>query len=496
MKKKNLLCLLSLLLCSCTEIKFNQFSSNSSDFLSSTDTSINSSSNEASASSSKDIYNTSGESSVSSSSSSSFNMTSSSKESSSNSVESSHLTPSEEKKEILKNADLNSLESWTIFSNAGCSLKSLSNGNNSITFEVNNSASNDNWNPQFLQNGLSLLENETYHASFKIKSTITRKINFLLQTSDYSDTPINEIFSLTANELFTFEKEIKITRETTYLYGFMLGKVDNDVCPISHQITISNPSLKGNGKEELESRPLDGTTSEPPSTLKGYTLRWNDEFNGNDLDQTKWSYEIGTGDWGWGNNESQYYTNRKENLYVDNGSMKIVAKKESYGGKEYTSSRIITKNKYEFHYGYIEARIALPSSMGIWPAFWLLGENIDQVNWPECGEIDVMEAINNESKVHATLHWNNNGHQSYSNQGSDLKNREEYHLYGMEWKENFVKIYVDNVMTFELNNIAPAFKKDFYFLFNVAVGGQWPGYNINNSAFPLYMSVDYLRVYQ
>ena len=490
MKKKSLLFLFSsLILASCTDVNIvTSFSNNNSSSFTSSNVSTNDilsediSTGESSSSSSFSSFSSSSNVSLS---------TTSSRSSSSNSSSSK-----EEINEILKNADLNALDTWTIFSDAGCVLKATSHGNYSIALEVNNASSNDNWNPQFLQSGLNLLANETYHISFTIKSSVSRKINFLLQTTDYQDSPVNEIISLTQNEAYSFEKDITLTRETTYLYGFMLGKIEGEICTTNHQIEISHPSLRGLSKVEDKSKPLDGTFDSAPTTKNGYQLKWNDEFNGSSLDSSKWDYEIGTGEWGWGNNEMQYYTNRSENLYINNGSMKIVARKENYQGKEYTSSRIITKNKYEFHYGYIEARMALPSSLGIWPAFWLLGENIDSVSWPECGEIDVMEAINNEEKVHATLHWNDNGHQSSSNNGSEMKTRPQYHIYAMEWNEQSIKIYVDDNLTFEKTNIPNAFKKDFYFLFNVAVGGQWPGYNIDNSNFPLYMSVDYLRVYQ
>lgn len=229
-------------------------------------------------------------------------------------------------------------------------------------------------------------------------------------------------------------------------------------------------------------------------------LVWSDEFNGSSIDTSKWGYEIGTGSWGWGNNEQQYYTNRGENAYVSGGSLHIRAKRESYGGMNYTSARLNTKGKFSFTYGYVEARLALPSSQGIWPAFWMLGANIDEVEWPKCGEIDIMEAINAENKTYGTCHWDNNGHVEYGKSTSNF-DITQYHTYGMQWDNQYIKMFVDGNKIYEIyigNNSGGTdeFHRPFYLLLNVAVGGQWPGYSINDSAFPQEMKVDYVRVYQ
>lgn len=230
------------------------------------------------------------------------------------------------------------------------------------------------------------------------------------------------------------------------------------------------------------------------------TLVWSDEFNGSSVDTSKWSYETGTGSWGWGNNEQQYYTSRTDNAYVSGGALHIRAKKESYGGMSYTSARLNTNGKFTFTYGYVEARLALPSSSGIWPAFWMLGANIGSVGWPYCGEIDIMEAINAENKTYATCHWDCNGHASYglSSGNFDIT---QYHTYGMQWDSQYIRMFVDGNKIYEIyigNNTGGTeeFHRPFYLLLNVAVGGEWPGYNIDNNAFPQEMKVDYVRVYQ
>ena len=233
---------------------------------------------------------------------------------------------------------------------------------------------------------------------------------------------------------------------------------------------------------------------------------WNDEFNCDSLDESSWSYEIGNGEWGWGNNEKQYYTDRPENIYVKDGYLHIRALKEAYQGSDYTSARIITKHKKSFTYGTVEARIALPKGKGIWPAFWMLGENIDEVSWPKCGEIDIIEAVNEESVVYGTHHWYADGQADYGNSTKEYYGTHydlditEFHNYKMTWDSKMMTMYVDD---FKYQEIAidgdggiEAFRKPFFFVLNVAVGGQWPGFDIDDSQFPNEMLVDYIRVYK
>lgn len=247
------------------------------------------------------------------------------------------------------------------------------------------------------------------------------------------------------------------------------------------------------------------TFAMPEKTVKaspttGSTLVWSDEFNGNSIDTSKWGFEIGTGSNGWGNNEQQYYTNRSDNAYVADGALHIRAKKESYGGKNYTSARLNTNGKFTFKYGYVEARLALPSNQGIWPAFWMLGANIGSVGWPSCGEIDIMEAINAENKTYGTCHWNANGHAEYGKPTGNF-DITQYHTYGLQWDNECIRFFVDGNKFYEMsiaNNVGDTeeFHRPFYLLLNVAVGGNWPGFSINDSAFPQEMKVDYVRVYQ
>lgn len=230
-----------------------------------------------------------------------------------------------------------------------------------------------------------------------------------------------------------------------------------------------------------------------------WNLVWSDEFSGSSLSSASWQYEIGTGTDGWGNWELQYYTASPNNIYLDTGYLHIKALHQPYNGSDYTSSRIKTQGLYDFEYGKVEARMKLPSGKGIWSAFWMLGSNITSIGWPACGEIDIMERVNTELRVHGTYHHDNNGH-TYE---GDYKyvDPSDFHVYAVEWDENEIRWYVDGVEYFS-KNIGPGsvsteeFHGSFFILFNVAIGGNWPGSPDANTVFPATMIVDYVRVYK
>lgn len=240
-----------------------------------------------------------------------------------------------------------------------------------------------------------------------------------------------------------------------------------------------------------------------PDSYNGWNLAWSDEFDGTALNTANWSYETGTGNNGWGNNELQYY--REGNTTVRDGCLIIEARKESFGGREYTSSRLVTKGKRAFKYGRIDIRAVLPEGQGIWPALWMLGSNISTVGWPASGEIDIMEMIGGsgrENTVHGTVHWDNDGsHASYGkpftlNSG---KFSGKFHVFSLVWTSSSIEWYVDDVK-FNTIDITPEglseFRNDFFFIFNIAVGGNWPGSPDATTVFPQRMAVDYIRVFQ
>jgi len=228
-----------------------------------------------------------------------------------------------------------------------------------------------------------------------------------------------------------------------------------------------------------------------------WNLIWSEEFNGSQINTQQWNYDIGTGNWGWGNNELQYYTNQSANLSVSNGLATFRALNQPFGNSDYTSARIQSKNKFSVQYGKIEARMKLPMGQGLWPAFWMLGQNIDDVSWPNCGEIDIMEHVNNNPYINGTVHWYQNGHQSSgSSISTDIT---QFHLYSIEWDEEKIQWFLDGILykTFNIqNNVHNAFHQPFFIIMNVAVGGLWPGSPDNTTIFPAEMVVDYVRVYQ
>lgn len=228
-----------------------------------------------------------------------------------------------------------------------------------------------------------------------------------------------------------------------------------------------------------------------------------DEFDADGVPNNSiWGYNIGMGTNGWGNNELQYYTDRAENIKVENGSLRITARKENFNGASYTSARVLTKGLFEQTYGRYEARIQLPYGKGIWPAFWLLGANEGEV-WPQKGEIDIMEFRGQEpTKVLGSVHGPGySAGEAITKSYSLLNDRfdTDFHIFGIEWGPEYVNFYVDDVL---YNQITPddvtgewVFDKPFYIILNVAVGGSFVGSPNNETVFPQTMIVDYVRVY-
>ncbi len=230
-----------------------------------------------------------------------------------------------------------------------------------------------------------------------------------------------------------------------------------------------------------------------PIQAQTYQQVWADEFEGSI--SPSWQFETGGG--GWGNNEKQYY--QADNASVANGNLLITARRQNMGGLPYTSARMITRGLKEFTYGKIEARIKLPLGQGLWPAFWMLGGNINSVGWPKCGEIDIMEHINSENKIYGTAHWDNNGHAEYG--GNTITTPQDYHVYSVEWDATAIRWFLDGTQYHVINILNNAggteeLHRPFFLLLNLAVAGNWPGQTVDESKLPATMYVDYVRVYQ
>ena len=251
--------------------------------------------------------------------------------------------------------------------------------------------------------------------------------------------------------------------------------------------------------------PVDNIGYSTPAIYPGYTLVWSDEFNGSIVDRSNWGYETGNG--GWGNNELENYTSSNKNSFVSNGNLIIEARKEKSGTANYTSARMVTKGRKDFKYGRIDIRAKLPKGQGIWPALWMLGTNIDAVSWPACGEIDMLELLgDNPSKMYSTLHWGGDGNQNkskgtnYTLSGGSFD--QQFHVYSMDWKQDSISIFIDDKKIYAASSAdfvgatSNPFNNNFFFIFNIAVGGDWPGNPDGTTVFPQRMVVDYVRVFQ
>lgn len=231
-------------------------------------------------------------------------------------------------------------------------------------------------------------------------------------------------------------------------------------------------------------------------------LIWGDEF---DIDgrpcPDNWFHEtVPPNNGSWWNNEFQHYTNREENSIVENGVLKIIARKENYNGKQYTSARLNTMNLFEFKYGKVEVKAKLPSGQGTWPALWMLGANFDVVDWPFCGEIDILEHGNKEpGEVSSAVHLPNaEGNHYYRTASLKIENESSaFHIYSAIWSPEKIEFFVDGVSyhIFEIKEGMP-FDKPFYILLNVAMGGDFTGNKVDPNFTSSAMEIDYVRVYQ
>jgi len=239
----------------------------------------------------------------------------------------------------------------------------------------------------------------------------------------------------------------------------------------------------------------------------GWELTWSDEFEGEAgtmPNPSRWTFDIGTGDNGWGNGEFQYYTDRPENVSLDGeGNLVITASKELFSGSQYTSARIKTEGLFDQAYGRFEARIKTPFGRGIWPAFWMLGADFSDVGWPQTGEIDIMEFRGQEpSRIHGSLHGPGYSAGNAVTGSFTLNNGRfdtEFHIFAVEWFENRIDFYVDDIryQSIERSDVGGewVFNKPFFLILNVAVGGTFVGPPSDQTPFPQEMIVDYMRVY-
>lgn len=316
-------------------------------------------------------------------------------------------------------------------------------------------------------------------------------------------TPINTVLVIDAG---TTTETIDIT-----IIGDDLTEDDE-----TFQVVLSDPFNATLGNEaatititndDLHEFNIPSTGYESATSYEGMTLAWEENFDGDQIDAARWTFEIGDGCaqgiCGWGNNELQYYTDN--NASIVDGNLVIEAKEQPLGGKDYTSTRMITKDKVTFQFGRIDIRAVMPKTKGMWPALWMLGANIDEVGWPACGEIDIMEMVGggeNDAITHGTIHWDNNG--SYANFGNKKQLEsgtlsDEYHVYSIIWDENAITWLFDDEQ-YHVVDITPGalseFQNEFFMILNIAVGGNWPGNPDQTTLFPNWLIVDYIRYFQ
>jgi beta-glucanase (GH16 family) len=251
----------------------------------------------------------------------------------------------------------------------------------------------------------------------------------------------------------------------------------------------------------------DDSTANPQNSIPeipGYTLVWNDEFDKQNIDLTKWEHEV-NGD-GGGNNELQFYTARPTNSFIENGHLVIKALSENYQNRSFTSARIRSKNKGDWLYGRIEASAKVPTGRGTWPAIWMLPTDWEYGGWPMSGEIDIMEHVGyDQNVVHGSIHTKAYNHVIGTQKTAKLTiptATSAFHVYAVEWFEDRIDFYIDTIKYFSFKNENKSweywpFNKRFHIILNLAVGGNWGGaQGIDPSAFPAQMEIDYVRVYK
>jgi beta-glucanase (GH16 family) len=318
-----------------------------------------------------------------------------------------------------------------------------------------------------------------------------------------------EDFEAITNEVLTFSSSVTVQEIKVRILGDTEIEADE-----TFTLELTNASgatiSKGSATITINDDDSDGGPIYIPGVgytsadnYPGMTLLWADEFEGTSVNESDWTFEIGNGSNGWGNQELEFY--RKENASIESGNLVITAKEENFSSFNYTSTRMITKGKFDFKFGRVDIRAVMPYGQGIWPALWMLGADISQVSWPRCGEIDIMEMVGGagDNTTHGTIHFANanNDHQ-YTGGAKSLssgKLADEFHVYSIIWTENDIKWLLDDVQ-FHTESLAPAerseLKNNNFFIFNVAVGGQWPGSPDATTVFPQRMIVDYVRVFQ
>lgn len=316
------------------------------------------------------------------------------------------------------------------------------------------------------------------------------------QTTTSKVAPSNLVINTEVSPDSSGNVTISFSATNAVSYTLVLG--DGNVKTVTTGTLNYKYSFSGIYSISITATSSDGLSINNTSTAKvgvKQSLVWSDEFNGTGSpDSTKWGYNTGAG--GWGNNELEYYTSRQSNVYQSGGTLKIVANKESYFGSNYTSARILTQNKFSFLYGKIEVRAKIPGNAGAWPAIWMLGNDINTIAWPGCGEIDIMENVGNQpNKIFGTVHFTGQPNGGVGGTTQLASAYTDFHRYAVTWTPQLITFLIDDVPYFTYSNTGDPFNQKFFVILNLAIGGNFggavdPGFTTGQ------MEVDYVRVYQ
>lgn len=319
----------------------------------------------------------------------------------------------------------------------------------------------------------------------------------------------SEDFVAVTNQTITFQPNEEEKKIVVSVIADEVKEADETFTVVVNNATNANVPFSpatGNIVNDDTQIVISNTGYDAPTSYAGYTLAWSDEFNTPSLNAANWAFQNGNGCpalCGWGNSELEYYA--ENNLTFQNGKMVIEARKENVGGSSYTSSKILSTGKKTFKFGRIDFRAKLPKGKGIWPAFWMMPESSVYGSWPKSGELDIMEYLGHETnKTYGTLHFGPGPGSTQIGKSHVLPTgnfSDEFHVFSLIWKQDQIQWLVDgnvygtaNKVDFGANNYP--FNEQFYFIINLAVGGQWPGSPDASTTFPQWMIVDYVRVYQ
>jgi len=323
------------------------------------------------------------------------------------------------------------------------------------------------------------------------KGEIDKKIptNLIVSADVSTDGSGNVDFTASANNAVSYDYDFGNGEYQTVTSGTFTYKY-NQVGTFTYPVTVTAISIDNLTIKKTIQVSVTVNAAVP-------TLYWSDEFNVDGApDPVKWGYDLGGG--GWGNSELEYYTSRSENVIVQQGVLKIKLIKETYSGYEYTSTRLLSKDKFDFKYGRVEVKAKLPAGVGTWPAIWMLGSDISTTGWPGCGEIDIMEHRGSElNKIFGTLHYPGRSGGNADGSTTIISNATtQFHIYSVDWTVAYIKIYVDNQLFHTVvNTNSIPFNHNFFFIMNIAMGGTFGG-TIDPAFTNATMEVDYIRVYK